>query len=139
MSASATTDALPGELLLSVPQAARMLEISPATLRRWIREGTIPAYRTGRTRLWLRREDVERLQREEANARARERVPEKMTLEQQEQLGRAMEEAREFQERLLAKRGGVLFPDSTELIREMREERSRQVWEAATGRPFDSD
>jgi excisionase family DNA binding protein len=139
MTASATSDALPGERLLSVPEAARMLEVSPATLRGWIREGMIPAYRTGRTRLWLRREDVERRQREEMRARFRAGIPDRMTPEEQEAMRIALEKSRDLREQLLAERGGVPFPDSTELIREMREERSRQLYEAATGRPYDSD
>lgn len=39
----------------------------------------------------------------------------------------ALEAAQQFQTELLAKRGGVPFEDSTELIREMREERSRHL------------
>lgn len=49
----------------SVPQAARALGISPTTVRRWIRRGTLPASREGPRGFRIREEDLE-----QASARA---------------------------------------------------------------------
>jgi hypothetical protein len=46
----------------------------------------------------------------------------RLTEEEKQQALEAMERAWEFQERLLAERGGVPFPESWPLIREAREE-----------------
>lgn len=47
----------------------------------------------------------------------------RLTEEEKQRALEAMERAWDFQERLLAERGGVPFPESWPLIREAREER----------------
>jgi excisionase family DNA binding protein len=46
------------EQMLTVAEAAEMLRVSPSTVRRWIREGEIRAYRIGRRRIGLRPSDL---------------------------------------------------------------------------------
>ncbi len=42
----------------------------------------------------------------------------------------ALEQARQLREEIAARRGGAPLPDPAEIIREMREERTRQIMEA---------
>ena len=44
--------------LVSVAEAAHLLDVSESTIWRWIRAGIIPAYRVGPKRVRLRVEDV---------------------------------------------------------------------------------
>jgi excisionase family DNA binding protein len=55
-------DSLTNRKLYSVEDAARLLSISPWTLRKWIANGGVPVTRIGR-RVLLAVESVERLQR----------------------------------------------------------------------------
>jgi excisionase family DNA binding protein len=50
-----------GRRFYTVPEAARLLEVSPATLWRWIATRRLPAYRVGPRRIRIRREDLEEL------------------------------------------------------------------------------
>ncbi|MHB0875498.1 MAG: type II toxin-antitoxin system Phd/YefM family antitoxin [Anaerolineae bacterium] len=45
----------------------------------------------------------------------------------------ALERARALSQEILARRGGVLLPDSAESIREMREQRDRDILRAVRG------
>ena len=49
------------EEYLTVAEAATLLRVAPSTIRRWIREGDVPAHRIGRRRVALRRADLARL------------------------------------------------------------------------------
>lgn len=129
------------EEYLTVAEAAALLRVAPSTIRRWIREGDLPAYRLGRRRVGLKREELSRLIKpvgaDEALDRAAsdsdevERIRRrKLTPEEVERSLAAFERARQHREDLLAQRGGVPFSDSVEIIREMREERDRQLMEA---------
>jgi excisionase family DNA binding protein len=43
---------------VTVTEAATQLRVAPSTIRRWIREGGVPAYRLGQRRVVLRRTDL---------------------------------------------------------------------------------
>lgn len=47
--------------MLSIPQAAEMMGVSQDALRRWIREGLIPARRIGKRMLRVNKSDLARL------------------------------------------------------------------------------
>jgi putative molybdopterin biosynthesis protein len=47
------------EKILTLQEAARLLKISDATLRNWIKKGKIPAFREGRA-FRVRREDLDK-------------------------------------------------------------------------------
>jgi excisionase family DNA binding protein len=49
------------EEYVTVAEAATLLRVAPSTVRRWIREGDVPAHRIGRRRVALRRADLARL------------------------------------------------------------------------------
>lgn len=47
-----------GRRFYTIPEAARLLEVSPATLWRWIATRRLPAYRVGPRRIRVKREDL---------------------------------------------------------------------------------
>lgn len=126
------------EEYLTVAEAATLLRVAPSTIRRWIREGDLPAYRLGRRRVGLRRDDLSRLitparpgsvpVRDETDVgKIRNR---KLTPEEKQRGLEAMERIRKLNEEILARRGGEPFPDSLEIIHKMREERTRELMDA---------
>ena len=50
-----------GRRFYTVPEAARLLEVSPVTIWRWIAMHRLPAYRVGPRRIRVKREDLEAL------------------------------------------------------------------------------
>lgn len=124
-----------GEEYLSVAEAAKALHVNPSTIRRWMRQGALPAYRVGQRRVALKRADVARLitpaQRNQEKGGAvshnEQEVGPKLTPEQQRQGLAAMAEARRLREEIRNERGGQLFSPSWEIINELRDERSRQL------------
>lgn len=126
---------------LTVTEAAALLRVAPSTIRRWIREGDVPAYRLGKRRVALRRNELSLLitpaRSDEAQGRdmsdraAIEQIKRrKLTPEEVEQGLAAMDRAERHAKELQARRGGQPFLDSVEIIREMREERDRQLMDA---------
>jgi excisionase family DNA binding protein len=45
--------------LLTVPEAAAVLKVSPVTVSRWLRQGRLPAYRLGPRAVRIRRADLQ--------------------------------------------------------------------------------
>ncbi|MGH2618267.1 MAG: helix-turn-helix domain-containing protein [Thermomicrobiales bacterium] len=123
---------------LTVTEAAALLRVAPSTIRRWIREGDVPAYRLGRRRVALRRRDLSLLitparssvEQEQDEAEIERIKRRKLTPEEVQRGLEAMDRAERHAKELLAQRGGVPFPDSVDIIHEMREERTRQLMEA---------
>jgi excisionase family DNA binding protein len=126
---------------LTVTEAAALLRVAPSTIRRWIREGDLPAYRLGRRRVGLRRHDLARLIKpvrpDEALGQGAGEVDDlkhitrrERTSEDIERALAAMDRAERHAKELLAARGGELFSNSTDIIHEMREERTRELVEA---------
>jgi excisionase family DNA binding protein len=126
------------EKYLTVAEAAALLRVAPSTIRRWIRQGDLPAYRLGRRRVALRPADLSGLiaparphpepMREEADI---ERITNrKLTPEQIRQGIEAMERLQQLSDEIYARRGGKPFRSSVEIIHEMRDERDRQLMAA---------
>jgi|SRR4051812_7758731 len=119
--------------LLSVPEAARFLRMSTSTIWRWIRDGYLPSYRLGGRRVRIKRSDLEakivpwepkrkgRLAAEDIEAFL---TPMSDTATDPKT---AISKALAFQEELLAKRGGRLYPSSADDINEAREERTASL------------
>ncbi len=57
----------------------------------------------------------------------RERLSRPLTKEEQKKALAALEAAEQFSAEMRKRRGGRLFSDSTEIVREMREERTREL------------
>ena len=62
---------MPTETYYTLEEAAKMLKLHPQTLRRWIREGKLPAKRFGK-QFRLRLEDIERAAQPALHAEAEE-------------------------------------------------------------------
>jgi excisionase family DNA binding protein len=122
------------EEYLTVTEAASLLRVASSTIRRWIRQGDLPAYRIGKRRVALRREDLNALI---TPARSVSEIPHykiytdlsevpKLTTEEIEQALEAMERAVRHSKEIFARRGKQV-PSSGELLREIRDERTRQL------------
>jgi excisionase family DNA binding protein len=120
---------------VTVDEAARLLKVAPSTIRRWIREGDLPAYRIGRRRVALRQSDLATLIKPARAAGSYQGDPEgderidipPLTSEEKEQALAALERARERSRRILSERGETVFtPPSWVLLNESRDERTRQ-------------
>jgi excisionase family DNA binding protein len=123
------------EEYLTVAEAATLLRVAPSTIRRWIREGDVPAHRIGRRRVALRRADLARLitpARPAAesidNATVHQPVVgRRLTPEEVQRALEAMDRAQQHAEETQARRGGKLFPPAWITINEQRDERTRQL------------
>jgi excisionase family DNA binding protein len=123
------------EEFLTVTEAATLVRVSPSTIRRWIREGNLPAYRLGPRRVGLKREDLATLVTplHTVTGAAIDRpddapipVP-KLTPERKRRALEALEQAQQLSKEILARRGGKPFPPSWIVINEQRDERTRQL------------
>jgi len=83
-----------------------MLQVSPATVRRWIREGQLTAQRVGPRLYRIRREDVEANLVRQAPAAERQQLADRLE---------------RLNEEILRRRDGKPLPDSTEFIRAERD------------------
>jgi excisionase family DNA binding protein len=123
------------EEYLTVAEAATLLRVASSTIRRWIRQGDIPAYRIGKRRVALRRSDLPGLitplrpyaEQMQSATDIEELKRRKLTPEEIRQGLEAMERAIRHSDEIHGRRGGDPFPPSWILIREMREERTRQL------------
>jgi excisionase family DNA binding protein len=117
--------------LLTLTEAAALLKVSVVTLRRWIKQGRLPAYHVGPRKVRINRSDLSKAftptYQEEVSA-----VPERMTIrpltDQEVQAGlEALKESEAFIERLRERRKGKPLAPSWPLIRQEREERSKRL------------
>lgn len=123
------------ETYLTIAEAATRLRVAQSTIRRWIREGDVPAYHLGRRRVGLRRGDLDRLVKPVREGTARissmrgeeHPPPGTLTPERIEQALEAMDRLEELSKAITASRGGKLFSPSWEILAEQREERTRQL------------
>jgi excisionase family DNA binding protein len=126
--------------LLTIDETAKLLKVTPTTVRRYISAGQLPALKFGR-RVRIRKEAVEGLlspvtpkpphaKKQEEGGRMAETeraVIARLTDEQVEQALAAVEQARRSQEEQLARRNGELFSPSWELLNEARDQRTRDL------------
>jgi excisionase family DNA binding protein len=123
------------EEFVTVAEAATLLRVAPSTVRRWIRDGDVPAHRIGRRRVVLRRADLARLivparpAAEKKNDAAVDDlvVGRRLTPEEKQRALDALERAQELAKRTFEERGGKLFPPAWITINEQRDERTRQL------------
>ena len=128
--------AVADERYITVAQAAQLLKVSQSTLWRWIDQGRLPAYRFGQRRVLIRQDDLRRLitpARGEKGGgmseieKERERLSRPLSKEEQRKALAALAAARQLKAQMLERHGGKLFSDSAEIVREMREERTREL------------
>jgi excisionase family DNA binding protein len=129
------------ENYVTVSEAAALLRVAPSTIRRWIRQGELPAYRIGHRRVALRRADLSRLVTPTRPDEARDndvgdvnevaRIKHRTLTAVEVARGlAAMDRAEQHAKDLQAQRDGQVWPGSVEIIHAMREERTRQLMEA---------
>src|SRR3954471_19545703 len=117
------------EEYVTISEAAKLLQVHPSSIRRWIDAGDLPAHRVGQRRILVKRADLANLitpaRAEQDKAGGMERpehlVIPKLTPEEQRQALEAMEAASKLRAEILAKRGGKPFPPSWELLNEARD------------------
>jgi excisionase family DNA binding protein len=126
------------EQYLTVSQTAKLLSVHPSTIRRWIDQRILPAYRLGPKRIGVRRSDVAAVvvphgreaKDKHSGYAGHEQLP-PLTDQDRQQWKRAIAEARELQAKFLKRRGGKLFPNSAALIVQSREERTHDLTSSA--------
>jgi excisionase family DNA binding protein len=117
--------------LLTLTEAAALLKVSVVTLRRWIKQGRLPAYHVGPRKVRINRRDLTKAftptYQEGVSA-----VPERITIhpltdaEVREGL-EALKAADAVIQTIRERRGGQPLASSVSLIRQAREERSKQL------------
>jgi excisionase family DNA binding protein len=122
---------------VTVREAAGTLGVSPSTVWRWVDAGKLPASRVGPRAIRIRRSDVEAAigPRHLRAAHAGEmriytdikEALRPMTPEEVRRARKALADGAKLGERIRARRKGAPFPDSADIIRQAREERSRQL------------
>ncbi|MCD6032015.1 MAG: hypothetical protein K0S78_4197 [Thermomicrobiales bacterium] len=123
------------EEYLTVAEAATLLRVAPSTVRRWIRDGDVPAYRIGRRRVALKRDDLSTLitpARPGAETSGnlgddQDWEPRRLTPDEQQRALEALDRAQALAKRTFEERGGKLFPPAWITINEQRDERTRQL------------
>jgi excisionase family DNA binding protein len=123
--------------LLTISEAAKLLRISTITLHRWLKQGRLPAYRIGPKAMRIRRADLERVlvpvQRSEpetVSAPPSEAPPERfgpVTSAQRLKRRAALAASERLLQQMRERRGGEFYEESWPMIREARDERSRQL------------
>ena len=119
------------ETYVSIKDAAAALHVAESTVWRWVDRGLIPAYRLPGRRIRLKKEDVARAlkpveaEAKQAQANWRDWIVEESGKDVPPEV--AIERANRLIERQRAERGGRVQPDSVDDIRQMREERSREM------------
>lgn len=125
--------------LLTTAQAAKLLGVHAVTVRRWINEGRLPAYRVGEKAVRIRHDDLAHLltplggdrKQESHTVGSDQALTRSLSDEEQRQARRAIANVRRLRAATLASRGEERVPDSVELIRQAREERTRELMRAS--------
>ncbi len=114
---------------VTVREAAGILRVGQSTIRRWIREERVPAYRLGQRRVLLKRAELSRLlspaHAKQESSEERILVP-RLTREERARGLAAVAQLRRLHRELLEERGGRPFSDSLEILHAMRDQRSRE-------------
>ncbi|MBI4505056.1 MAG: helix-turn-helix domain-containing protein [Chloroflexi bacterium] len=125
--------------LLTVAEAAELLKVSAVTLRRWLRQGRLPAYRLGPRQVRVRRGDLAALLVRQQPAEVRQPAPEMriataleealrpLSADEAERIKRFLEASRRLTEEMRLRREGKPLSPSWPLIRRAREQRSKRL------------
>lgn len=121
------------EQLISVAEAAKLLQVSQSTLWRWIDSGKLPAYRIGLRRIRLKRADLQQLvsparpENSGATASTQPQTGRRLSELEKRRALAALDVIEQHAKEIVAKRGIERFSDSTEILYELRDERSKQL------------
>ncbi len=126
-----TIDAI-DEDYVTIAGAAALLRVSTSSIRRWIDDGTLIAYRLGRRRVLLRRKDLSRALRPTApgpNPPAEDEVREPVSAAERARILALVADARLRLAEMLERRGGRGFRSSGDVLNELRDERTAELTE----------
>jgi excisionase family DNA binding protein len=117
--------------LLTLTEAATLLKVSVVSLRRWIKQGRLPAYHVGPRKVRIKRSDLTKAFtptiQEEVSAMP-ERIPIRPLTDAEVRAGlAALKEADAVIEAIRERRGGQPLDSSVPLIRRARERRAKQL------------
>ncbi|MBM2811437.1 MAG: DNA-binding protein [Chloroflexi bacterium] len=121
---------------LTVAEAAGTLKVSISTIRRWIDQGDLPAYRLGPRRVRLKVSDLARLispirldehDSTKAQQRGLEQLGRPLDSKEKERALAAIEAVSRLRHAVAAGRGGKLFSPSHAVLNEIRDERTRDL------------
>jgi excisionase family DNA binding protein len=117
--------------LLTLGEAAKLLKVSIVTLRRWIKQGRLPAYHVGPRKVRIKRSDLIKAftptYQEEVNVMP-EKIPIRPLTDEEVKEGlAALKEADAVIEAIRERRGGQPLDSSVPLIRRAREMRAKQL------------
>ena len=123
------------EEYLTVAQAAAALHVNRSTIRRWIDQGILPAYRIGQRRVAIKRQDIARLitpareapEQGGGTAEPATEIVQRLSPAQQRQGLRAVAELRRLHEAVRAQIGDQPVTPSWQILADQRDERSRQL------------
>lgn len=116
--------------LLTLAEVAHLLKVSTVTLRRWIKQGRLPAYHVGPRKVRIHRSDMTKAlaptyQQEEVSAA--QKIIRPLTDEQITQGIQALKEADAVIEAIRSRRKGKPLRSSVPIIHRSREQRSKQL------------
>lgn len=126
--------------LLSVAEAARLLRVSPATIKRWLKDGRLPAYHLGPRYIRIRRSELTRvltpLQREGVTPVKEDSVKEGAAIQtsvrpvtdvEVAHIGEAIRRSQEVIDMIRRRRKGQPLAPSWPILREAREGNTEAV------------
>jgi excisionase family DNA binding protein len=124
---------------MTIAEAAELLRLHPSTIRRWIAQGVVTGYRVGPRHVLLKRAELDRLPvpidrvppewavKETSEASIDELKRRGLTPEEQARAMAAIARAKQRHQEQLARRGGVPFSPSWEIINQQRDQRIREL------------
>jgi excisionase family DNA binding protein len=117
--------------LLTLTEAATILKVSVVTLRRWIKQGRLPAYHVGPRQVRIRRSDLAQAftptSQEEVSAMPESLTIKPLTDEAVREGLEALKESEALLQHLRERRQGQPLAPSWPLVRKEREERSQRL------------
>jgi excisionase family DNA binding protein len=117
--------------LLTLPEAAKLLKVSVVTLRRWIKQGRLPAYHVGPRKVRIKRHDLTKAftptAQEEVSTMPERIMVRPLTDAEVSQGLAALKEADAVIEAIRERRGGQPLDSSVPLIRQARETRAKHL------------
>lgn len=120
------------EQLMTVAEVAEFLRVAPSTVRRWVRDGAIPAFRIGGRRVGIRRSDLGAVVGPIADApRSPQAAPayrrRKLSPDEKARAWAVLDDLDRLRAEMLLERNGKPFLPAWELVTEIRDERTEQL------------